>query len=191
MLKKYLFSTLIAVLLCSVGCGEADLNPCYDVNCIEGQYCLDGTCIDSQEPSLTFTNPPVPRSILITSMVVNRFPLVRSSGNSWDGGSLPGSAPDLQITITQSGSPQLWMNNPAYSNTDRVPVIINLATPIEISRVKTLVAFNFYDYDTPSMSAFMGGIFFTPYSRGNNYPTQVTLDNGLISIDLNLSYTFN
>ncbi len=191
MSKTYLYCILITVLLCCAGCGKADLNPCYDVTCIEGQYCLDGTCIDSQEPALTFIDPPVPKSVFITSMVVNRFPLVRSSGNSWDGGSLPGSAPDLQITITQAGSQQLWKNDPAYPNINSVPVNISLPTPIEISRVKTLVAFNFYDYDSPTSLGFMGGIFFTPYSQGSNYPTQLTLDNGLIAIDLNLSYTFN
>ena len=67
--KKLMLIALISIIISFISCGEADLNPCYSIKCLDNQYCLDGSCIDVQPESLEFIKPPIPLKIFITSIV--------------------------------------------------------------------------------------------------------------------------
>lgn len=188
--KKLMLIALISIIISFISCGEADLNPCYSIKCVDNQYCLDGSCIDVQPESLEFIKPPIPLKIFITSIVFKKIPMVKSSGATWDTGNLPNSAPDLNIIMTQTGTNLFWKTPTPLDNTNQLPLSINLSSPIEITNVKALISINVYDYDTPSFSDFVGGIFFTPYADGNNYPEKISLDNGLIAVDFDITYEF-
>lgn len=192
MKTRFVYTLFVLITITFISCGKADLNPCYDTNCLEGEYCLDGACIETaNQTSLSFIDPPVPNKVFITGLVINKFPLIKSSGQTWDSGSLPNSAPDLLISVKQGSFVTLWENTAPYTNTNQLPLVINLTSPIEITQVKALTSINFYDFDSNTFSDFMGGIFFTPYGNGNNYPDKVILNNTLIIIELDLTYEFN
>lgn len=165
-------------------------DPCDDLDCENGSDCMDGTCIcfDGFTGKVCQIEKD-PSAVRITEIRIKEYPLFRPNGSSWD----LKNGPDLSINIFIDGQifyvDQFFYEN-AEPETDFVfeydPAIEFLNTKLE------------YEIRLVDRTDFLGSpdimdiVPFTPYVKGQKFPTTITLygSNKLVA-EITLAYLFN
>jgi len=177
----YLASTLL--LSCSP-------DPCDDLICENGSDCSSGTC-NCQDGFIgrVCQIEKIPSVVSISEIRIKEYPLLRPNGCSWD----PVDGPDLAINIFIDDQifyvDQFFYEN-AVPETDFIfefdPEIefLNTGEEFEIRLVDRT--------DFLGSPDIMDIGYFTPYIKGQKFPTTITLygSNKLVA-EITLSYLFN
>lgn len=182
-LASYLLLLALLAFSCKKETTQADL--CEGVVCNNGGTCVNGDC--SCPPG--YTGPAceqekTPVKIRVSSITLSSFPAT-DNGAGWD----LTSGPDVYIEITQ-GTTLVYQSG----------YVQNLATVqtyndiVEFSNPQATYSIKVYDYDDGlTADDYMGGINFTPYKPGQNFPTTIFLSCSgcVVSFSLNGAvYTF-
>lgn len=154
-------------------CETKDL--CYNISCKNGGSCVNGLCNCPAGYSGSDCSKQVtPTKIRITKIELTKFPATTAAGGGWD----PSDAPDIFIKFIK-GTSVIWESPTYFSNALQGNIYTFTPTnPIEITAPKDRYDIELWDYDTLDPNDFMSGIFFTPYSDTNGFPSVLTLECG-------------
>ncbi len=167
------------ILLClfMMSCHKDD--PCKDISCVNGGNCVNGDCLcPDQWTGPDCSQEKVPTKMRVGSIKITSFPPTEQNGSGWD--LLDGA--DVYLVISK--------DNVALFSTGYVE---NLTTSyewtvnFEFSDPTATYSISAYDYDYGlTGDDFMGGINFTPYQKGEKFPSSFTLacGNCVVSFDL-------
>ncbi len=156
-MKKIIFS--IATCLSLLSCSKEEVTPTTEVK--------------------NYTN------FKITSIQVNKIPMVDASGSSWD----TFDGPDLKFNIENFNEDVLYKGSSRYDNllSSSLPAGWNFTPSYEITNFEVSYFFSLYDHDYPDDDDKIGyvGINFNQHKSG--YPNSITK----ISTDGSISITIN
>lgn len=197
-MKKYVF--LLAVLLSAISFNSCSSDSSEDVACTPipclnngvsndecGCDCPQGFAGDNCSIQIT------PSKILITKIVVTKFPNLKPNGNNWDAFALTGwERPDIFPSISNSQGNYLFAGNPindsfSYGNDN---FTFTPSTPIEITNFNNQFTVILWDDDGVNFTPeFMGGYDFYIY-QNNGFPQilEVSTSAGAVAFKLHLSY---
>lgn len=182
-MKKLLYILLFALLL------SCSSDPCEEISCQNGAACDDGNCLCEDGYTGNLCESEIkPDKIFITKVVVTSFSNYDSDNNEWDAF---GDNADITFRINK-GDTEIYSHNTFYEDAvSSQDYTFTLSTnPIELNDVNNIYAILLYDYDDGFGDDYMGGITFTPYKDGDNFPekVEVSIDNYPISFELYFSY---
>ena len=176
---------IIACILCLFALLSCE-SPCANVVCENGGNCIRGECLCATGYMGTFCEQEdVPSLMVLKEVSLTSFPAKISRNGGWDNN----NGPDIYIVL-QKGDSTLYTHNAVFENAapNERYSFENLGIELDFpeNRYKILL----YDSDDPDEGEFMGEIEFTPYQNGKGFPTEVSLDEGGITLDLKLGYEF-
>ncbi len=178
MKKNYLMLISIVAILTTIlmfnSCKKEAPNPCEGVTCYNGGFCINGSCSCPQGYSGPACETQVtPTKIRISKIEITRFPAT-DGGAGWD----LTSGPDIYPIITK-GTTVIW-DSPNYAeNADpSYNYEFTLSPSIDLTSPTDQYTISLYDYDDIDDDDWMGGIYFTPYSSTNGFPSTMTIDAG-------------
>lgn len=193
MKSKVLFVFSVLGILLSVtlldSCKEKETDPCDNVTCLNGGYCANGDCVCPQGyGGSDCSQQIIPSKIRISKIEVTKFPATDNDGAGWD----VASGPDIQPEILLAGN-TIWKSNEYYQNADPSQnYSFELNPVVDLTNPQSQYSIRLYDYDDFSVSDFMGGINFVPYSNTNGFPTVIDLDaGGAVTFKLYVTYVWD
>lgn len=150
-------------------------DPCANVTCLNGGTCLNGTCSCPDGYTGSACEDQVtPTKIRITKIVVTKFPATSGSGAGWDLTSGPDIFPEIK-----KGSTIIWSSSTFSQNANPSLDYEFIPAPqIDINYPNDQYTISLFDYDDLDPNDFMGGIYFTPYSSSNDFPSTLIIDGG-------------
>lgn len=161
-------------------------DPCEGITCLNGGNCVNGLCnCPDGYTGADCSQQQTPSKITITRVDILRFPLVNSSGSSWDFTSLP----DIYISCLFNGN-SIYTSSIKYNDAASPGNYeFNTGGQLEIFNVTQQYSIVLYDDDNPSADDLMGGISFAPYwSNTNGFPNNVTMDTDDFEMKVYFSY---
>ncbi len=194
-MKNILFIALTAAsLLISSGCKKkksdpTPTDPCANTVCLNGGTCVDGSCsCPTGYSGADCGTQRTPLKVTITGIKVTKFPAL-SGTSDWD--PYPGyTNPDIFAVIKQGSNTLITttaMSDVPAGSTN----ILTVPAPYDVTDLTTLVNIELWDDDTsPDNDDSMGNINFSIYSNSNHFPTTMIVDNGVLTFELTLSYTY-
>ena len=195
-MKKNIFFTLLTLSFLFSCSSDSDTEtPCTPIACLNngvsnsdcGCDCPQGFTGDNCSIQIT------PSKILITKIVVTKFPNLKSNGSNWDAFALTGwERPDIFPSISNSQGNYLFAGNPindsfSYGNDN---FIFTPTAPIEITNFNNQFTIILWDDDGVNFTPeFMGGYDFYIY-QNNGFPQilDVSTTTGSVAFKLYLSY---
>lgn len=162
-------------------------DPCANITCLNGGYCVNGSCSCLQGYSGPDCGTQVtPTKIRISKIEVTRFPAT-DGGAGWD----LTSGPDIFPKITK-GTTVIW-DSPNYTQNAN-PSLTYEFTPspsVDLTSPTDQYTITLYDYDDTDADDWMGGIYFTPYSSTNGFPSVLTVDaGGAVAFKIYITYVW-
>lgn len=187
---KQLSFTLIllsAILFSTCQKDDPAPDPCANIVCLNNGFCANGEC--NCPPPYTGSNcslEKTPSSITITRVTATKWPATDTNGAGWDFF----DGPDITFTMDE-GTQQIYASSIFYE--DAVQGQRYTFTPnIKLNNPTLTHQINLFDYDDGlTANDWMGGITFTPYRNGENFPKDRVLDIGGLAFELEMTYTFN
>lgn len=195
-MKKMLFIALTATsLLLSTACKKkksddpTPSDPCANTVCLNGGTCVDGSC--SCPTGYTGSDcgtQKTPVKVSITGIKVTKFPPMDGS-TTWD--PITNTNPDFYAVVKQGSNTIITsgsINNVAAGTTNTLPGVATY----DVTDLVTQLNIELLDQDTPPIDAddTMGNINFSIYNSTNHFPTTLVVDNGTLTFELTLSYTY-
>ncbi len=171
----------------SGGFCETKIDQCANIVCQNGGTCSNGSCSCTERyTGVNCQSQKTPVSIIITQIVVNKFPVLAPDGSNWDAF---GGKPDLLVTLDQ-GTPVLYTSDVKQDITEGVVSTFTTRLPVTISQISQSLNVRLYDSDL-TVNDPMGGYAVTLYSSSNAFPSRIRLGSGTnLDIDLFITYQF-
>jgi hypothetical protein len=160
-------------------CSKSD--PCENVTCENSGYCIDGTCqCVGLWTGENCTDQKTPILITISNVQLVKMPATDSNGAGWD----LTSGPDVYIIVKQGGNVLLstqsnWIQNATAG--------VSWSTNISIQQATVPISIEVWDYDDFDPDDYMGGITTTIYHSTNKFPTTITTNCAVCTVDFKFS----
>jgi hypothetical protein len=183
MKTKILSSILLFAVILLSNCKE---DPCEGKTCLNGGTCVDGVCqcADHYEGA-SCADQETPAKVIITKIVVTKFPATEASGGGWD----LSSGPDLIPIIAYSNDEYDYVGNAYAENATPGSYTFTPITQLQLSPL-TLYGIALVDYDDTDPDDIMEGFDFTPYSDSNQFPEIIELKGAKVEMSVFVKYTF-
>jgi hypothetical protein len=166
------------------------VNPCANINCLNGGTCANGTC--NCPTGFTGSNcgtQATPSKMRITKIEVLKFSATDASGAGWD----PLDGPDLLVKVVK-GTNVVWESPLQIPNVKpNTTHVVTPDNPIDLTLPKDRYGLELWDWDIADPNDYMGGISFIPYfSETNKFPSTILLECSTctVSFRLTVSYSF-
>ncbi|MES2762022.1 MAG: calcium-binding EGF-like domain-containing protein [Bacteroidota bacterium] len=193
-MKKLL---IIALTSCSLflfdGCkkkkSEEPANPCANTMCLNGGTCVDGSCsCPTGYMGADCGTQKTPTKVTISAIKVTKFPAMDGSV-TWD--PTINTNPDMFAVIKQ-GSTTLITTASSNNISAGATTVLSGVSPYDVTNLTSQLNIELWDEDTPPIDAndSMGNINFSIYDSSNHFPTTLTVDNGTLTFEITLSYTY-
>lgn len=176
-MKNIILYLTLALLF--IACGEDD--PCEGIVCGDNGICVNGGCdCDEGYTGLACNDIITPTRMTITQLRLTNFPELKSSGEFWD--ITGGNAPDIFFTIGRDG------NTPFTSSTiSDASGLITWGDPVDLVAPTEQYSITFLDSDVIVDDLISGGTF-VPFQ--DRLDETLFVDNGIISFEMDIEYTF-
>lgn len=170
-MKKLIQLLILLVPLSILGC-KSDL--CKDITCLNGGTCLNGLCSCPEGyEGPACEKEKTPKSILLQTVGVTKFPATKPNGASWD--NLPASGADLYFIIKQNNV--LISNSRQFAFTDAIsndiPKNLSFGSGIRIPNSTEPVLFELWDSDSFGSDELVDVVSYPLYIKGKNFPKQI------------------
>lgn len=181
---------LLPLILLINSCTKEDpkpVDPCANITCLNGGYCVNGACSCPEGYSGPDCGTQVtPVKIKISRIDVTRFPAT-DDGAGWD----LTSGPDIYPVLAK-GSSILYKPSTFYQNANPSSIYtFDLSPQVDLTEAKDDYVISLYDYDDFDADDFMGGISFVAYASKNGFPKVISLDaGGDVAFKLYVSYVW-
>lgn len=168
---------LLAVLgLFATSCSD----PCKKTVCYNG-YCANGDCVcETGYTGADCSVEVTPTRIKVSRIDVSGFPATDANGAGWDLNSgcdiYPIFGNNTTTTVLYDGR-----NSFEQNATPGTTYSWEFNTPINIDNPTDQHVISLYDFDDFDADDFMGGFTFTPYTKGEMFPSKLTIKNSTIS----------
>ena len=179
-MKKITFLSIAILSLFSISnCTKTiqdDL--CQGIICENGGDCVNGDCVCPEGyEGADCSQETAPSKIKISNIKLKSFPTTDTNGAGWD----LFSGADVYVEIAK--------NDNVLFTTGYVTDLTGSYTydaSFEFSDPKATYSIRVYDYDDSSGDDWMGGISFTPYLNGQDFPSTINVTCGgcVVSFDL-------
>lgn len=171
---------------------ETVTDPCANTVCLNGGTCVDGSCsCPTGYSGADCGTQRTPTKITITGIKITKFPALDGT-NTWDPSILgsPAINPDIYVKVTQGGT--LLITSSSINNVTTQSNVLPGIVPKDITDIVTQLNIELLDSDNPPVDAddTMGNINFSIYSNTNHFPTTLIVDNGVLTFEVTLSYTY-
>lgn len=169
---------------------EEPADPCANTVCLNGGTCVDGSCsCPTGYSGADCGTQRTPTKVTINGIKVTKHPALDGGGSTWD--PITNTNPDLFAVIKQGATTLITsgsVNNISSGSTTILPGI----TAYDVTNLTTQLNIELWDEDTPPVDAndSMGSINFSIYNSTNHFPTTLVVDNGTLTFELTLSYTY-
>jgi hypothetical protein len=194
-MKSLLYVLLPIFLALTFNACEKDpalTDPCYNITCFNDGVCANGLCncpdgYSGSDCSVELT----PVSMTITRIEVTNYPATKSSGAGWD----PSSGAD-PFVVFHSGTGTTYTANDFASSyfTDVTGQDLTFTTglPITVPSLSSNWSLDMWDYDSivGDPDDLMAGVFFTPISQANGFPSSIDLNATGFSATLYVTWNF-
>jgi hypothetical protein len=182
-----LIASVLLVVFTFAGCSDDDSNPCDNVECANGGECVKGDCNCTKGyEGMECKQEKTPRSMQITEVRISDFPLQTSDGEAWD---IASSFPDVYFVM--------GINNRNIVSTNYVEeagnqtLTFNSGFPVNINNPTSQYTLGILDYDSTSDDDAMDGANFTPYKKGNGFPSTISMTGKFgTTFKLDVEYNF-
>jgi len=164
------------------------VDPCANTVCLNGGTCVDGSCsCPTGYSGADCGTQKTPTKITITGIKVTKFPAL-SGTSTWD--PLINTNPDIFVKVTQ-GANVLITSSTISNVTTQVNVLPGI-NATDLTDITTQLNIELWDEDTPPVDAndTMGNINFSIYNSTNHFPATMIVDNGTITFEVSLQYTY-
>ncbi len=193
-MKKALTILSFALFISIVfyGC-KNEPDPCENLLCLNGGNCVDGLCdCPTGYGGLQCETELTPTKVLITKIVLTKFPSFDPSGGEWDPDDHTG--PDLYIRIVK-GKTEI------YKSTKKIwDVKLNQeytfdlsSSPVELTSITSKHKIQLWDFEDYNNDDFMGEYEFIPFHSGENFPDKYDLGDhwSEVGYTVHVEYEFN
>ena len=182
----FAFLSLFLMPSCSDDDDSEPQDPCEGVVCENGGDCVNGECdcpVNYEGPSCA--NEKTPVNMFFTSITITRFPQFASDGGNWD----PFDGPDIYIKVFDQNENVIhtsgYFEDVSQNSDPTFDVQISISDPQDRYIIRL------YEYDDFDSDDYMGGVEFTPYRRGQEFPNRLFLDaNGNAAFEVETSYNW-
>lgn len=167
-----------------VGCQKASKT------CQNGGKCLeDGSCDCSNGYKGDYCeNEKQPSSIEITKIKVRDWPFYTNNGEEWDYWSC---CPEMYVELVNNAEvTKLSANHVDDANKGKTYTYTS-DLPYQVVDVSSEYTLELWDYDESSADDYMGGVYFTFYNEGNDFPNSLEISAGGITYEVEVNYNFN
>lgn len=155
---------------CSSDNDSVVTDPCADIVCQNGGYCVNGECVCPEGyEGADCSKQTTPLKINVTKIEVLNFPSTDKNGGGWDFT----SGADI-YPVFLNGSNELYKADTYYEDATSGTVYswdlsnVSIANPLDRHIIRL------YDSDGFDADDYMGGVEFSPYYKTNGFPhTQI------------------
>lgn len=199
-MKKLLLMPLLLMFLL-IGCGKEDekpsnktttekTDPCENVKCVNG-VCISGDCACRfGYEGVSCDIERTPKKMFIDTIIVTDFSMLDDNNDSWD---VSSGNPDITFRVSKENT-EIYEYDKYYENaTSSKDYKFSLkGNPIEINEVTKSYAILLYDHDDSFGDDYMGGLSFTPFTKGGGFKQVIELksDKTTVSFLVYISYEF-
>lgn len=127
----------------------------------------------------------VPQQMLLTAMTLSRFPSTISRNGKWD----VDGGPDIYFTLDK-GDSTLYTQHTFVENAESGKRYTFENLEIDLDFPQHWYKITLYDSDNPKTDQMMGALEFSPYQRGQGFPSEITLSDGGFELVLKVEYRF-
>jgi hypothetical protein len=179
-MKKALFLILLSAILFT--CSE-DPDPCEAMTCNNGGHCEDGSCVCAEGWTGSFCNKRKdPTTIIISKIVVTKFPPKTSGGANWDAS----DGPDIYGAVYDDNELLLRATG-IISNATTTPLTWSATTEEQKLHLSASERYTFELWDDDGSSdQWMGGIIGYLYDEEDDMPSEIVFT----AVGASVSYTF-
>ncbi len=193
-MKKILFIALASFsLLISNGCkkkkSETPADPCANTVCLNGGTCVNGSCSCPTGYSGTDCGTQrTPVKVTISAIKVTKFPGLDGT-STWD--PITNTNPDLYAVVKQGTNTLITTGSVNNISAGSVTILPGVSA-YDVMDLLTQLNIELFDQDTPPIDTddSMGNVNFSIYNATNHFPTTLVVDNGSLTFELTLSYTY-
>jgi hypothetical protein len=169
-------------------CGT-QIDPCAGTTCLNGGTCITGTCTCATGYTGVDCGTQItPTKVTITGIKVTKCPPLDGS-TTWD--PVVNQNPDIFAVVKQGANTLITTGS--NSNVTTQTVTLSGGVPANVTDLVNQLNIELWDEDTPSVGDAhdsMGNINFSIYNSTNHFPTTLVVDNGVLTFELTLSYTY-
>ncbi|NOT36428.1 MAG: hypothetical protein HOP11_03510 [Saprospiraceae bacterium] len=163
---------------------ETKVDPCVNISCKNGGTCINGLCnclpgYSGSDCGTILT----PKSIIITSIKVLKWPTTDNTGVSWDFS----TGPDLFVSIKKAGS-TLKEHSTSVNSDTPVSQVVSFDN-LQFNIVAGNYVFEVFDYDWPDADDLMSTVSFSSFA-GSAFPSVINVKNSTTEISVSLKYSF-
>jgi hypothetical protein len=190
-MKKLLFIFLAAfTLLMGSGCKKkkTDADPCANTVCLNGGTCVNGSCsCPSGYSGADCGTQRTPTKITITGIKVTKYPAL-DGASTWD--LALNTDPDIFAVVKQGTN--TIISTGVNTNVTGQSIVLSGGVPYDVTDMVTQMNIELFDQDTPPIDSNdpMGNINFSIYNSTNRFPSTLVVNNGTLTFELTLTYTY-
>lgn len=192
-MKKILIIALASFsVFVSNGCKKKkaeQADPCANTVCLNGGTCVDGSCsCPTGYSGADCGTQRTPVKVTISAIKITKFPAMDGT-STWD--PITNTNPDL-LAVVKQGSNTLITTGSVNNISAGAVTILPGVSATDVMDLVTQLNIELWDEDTPPVDAndSMGSINFSIYNSTNHFPTTLVVDNGTLTFELTLSYTY-
>ena len=164
-------------------------DPCANTVCLNGGTCVDGSCsCPTGYSGADCGTQRTPVKVTISAIKVTKFPAM-DGASTWD--PITNTNPDL-LAVVKQGSNTLITTGSVNNISAGAITILPGVSATDVMDLVTQLNIELWDEDTPPVDGndSMGSINFSIYNSTNHFPTTLVVDNGTLTFELTLSYTY-